>query len=130
MPRKKSLILTDAELRLMDVLWNRGPSTVGEVHHALPEEERITYSSVLTTLRILDQKGYLEHKQQGRAYLYRPLVERDDARRRSVKHLVGRLFDDSPGALVLNVLENADLSPEELRELRRLIDGSTHGSKR
>ncbi len=106
----------------MDVLWKRGPSTVGEVHDALPDRDKIAYSTVLTTLRILEEKGYLDHEQRGRAYVYRPLVARDDARQSGVRHLVNRLFDDSPKALVLNVLENEDFSAEELAELRRLIN--------
>lgn len=129
MPRKKSATLTDAELRLMDVLWKLGPSTVGEVHQALPRRSRVSYSTVLTTLRILEEKGYLDHRQQGRAFVYRALVARDDARRHDVRHLVGRLFDDSPGALVLNVVENEQLSAEELAKLRKLIAGGTKARK-
>ena len=122
MARQRSKTLTDAELRLMDVLWKRGPSTVGEVHGALPRRDKVAYSTVLTTLRILEDKGYLDHQQRGRAYVYRPLVAREDARQKGVRHLVQRLFDDSPKALVLNVLENEEFSAEELAELRRLMD--------
>ena len=84
--------------------------------------DKVAYSTVLTTLRILEDKGYLDHEQRGRAYVYRPLVARDDARQKGVRHLVSRLFDDSPKALVLNVLENEEFSAEELAELRRLIN--------
>ena len=121
MARQRSKTLTDAELRLMEVLWRLGRSTVGEFHNALPRREKVAYSTVLTTLRILEEKGYLDHEQRGRAYVYRPLVAREDARQSGVRHLVSRLFDDSPKALVLNVLENEDFSPEELAEVRRLI---------
>ncbi len=106
----------------MDVLWKRGASTVGEVHDDLPKRDRVAYSTVLTTLRILEEKGYLDHEQRGRAYVYRPLVARSEARQTGVRLLVNRLFDDSPQALVLNVLENEDFSDEEIAELRRLIN--------
>lgn len=105
----------------MNVLWEQGPSTVSEVQKSLPKRERAAYTTVLTMLRILEEKGYLEHEQNGRAFVYRPLVGREAARRSSVSHLVGRLFDGSPGALVLNVLENEELTPEELAQLRELI---------
>lgn len=121
MARKKSTTLTDVELRLMNVLWEQGPSTVSEVQKALPKKERAAYTTVLTMLRILEEKGYLEHEQDGRAFVYKPLIGREAARRSSVSHLVGRLFDGSPGALVLNVLENEELTPEELARLRELI---------
>jgi predicted transcriptional regulator len=121
MARKKSSTLTDVELRLMNVLWEQGPSTVSDVQKALPKRERAAYTTVLTMLRILEEKGYLDHVQDGRAFVYRPLIGRDEAQRSSVSHLVGRLFDGSPGALVLNVLENEQLTPEELARLRELI---------
>lgn len=121
MARKKSTTLTDVELRLMNVLWDQGPSTVSEVQAALPKKERAAYTTVLTMLRILEEKGYLEHEQNGRAFVYKPLVGRDAAQRSSVSHLVGRLFDGSPGALVLNVLENEELTADELAQLRKLI---------
>lgn len=122
MARKKSTTLTDVELRLMTVLWEHGPSTVGEVQKALPKKDRVAYTTVLTMMRVLEEKGYLDHEQRGRAFVYRPLVERDAAQRKGVSHLVGRLFDGSPGALVLNVLENEKLSAEDLARLRELIE--------
>ena len=122
MARKKSTTLTDVELRLMTVIWDNGPSTVGEVQKALPKKDRVAYTTVLTMMRVLEEKGYLDHEQRGRAFVYRPLVERDAAQRKGVSHLVGRLFDGSPGALVLNVLENEKLSAEDLARLRELIE--------
>jgi predicted transcriptional regulator len=121
MPRKKSKTLTDVELRLMNVIWEHGPSTVSDVQKALPKRERAAYTTVLTMLRILEEKGYLDHEQNGRAFVYKPLVGREAAQRSSVAHLVGRLFDGSPGALVLSVLENEELTEDELARLRELI---------
>ncbi len=124
MSRPKSPTLTEAELRLMEVLWDCGPSSVSEVVEALPRRSRPAYSSVLTTLRILEQKGYVKHEKRGRAFVYHPLLGRDDARRRAVRHLVRRFFEDSPELLVLNVLESEDLDAEELRRLRKMIEGA------
>ena len=87
MPRKKSPTLTEAELRLMDVIWERGESTVGDVVEALPKDSRLAYSSVLTTLRILEQKGYVRHEKRGRAFLYSPIPGREDAQRNSFHYL-------------------------------------------
>ena len=122
MARPTSPVLTDAELRLMKVLWERGKGTVSEIVAALPRRSRLAYSSVLTTLRILENKGYLRHEKQGRAFIYVPLVGRGEARRQSVQHLVDRFFDRSPGSLALNILENEDLDEEDLRKLRGLIE--------
>jgi BlaI family transcriptional regulator, penicillinase repressor len=126
-PPKKSETLTEAELRLMDVLWQKGSATVQQVLDALPEKPALAYNSVLTTIRVLENKGYLEHVKDGRAHIYKPLMEREEATRSAIRHLVGRFFKNSHELLVLNVLE--DLSSEsqgaekrglEAKELKRL----------
>lgn len=122
MARPKSPTLTEAELRLMEVLWTRGPSTVGEVVESLPKRQSLAYSSVLTTLRILEQKGYVRHDKTGRAFVYEPLVDRKDAQTSAVRHLVSRFFENSPELLVLNVLEDEGLSAEDAQKLRRMIE--------
>ncbi|MCB1021926.1 MAG: BlaI/MecI/CopY family transcriptional regulator [Acidobacteria bacterium] len=125
MPRPRSKTLTDAELRLMEALWQLGPATVADVVEALPKQEKVAYNTVLTTLRILEDKGYVAHKQRGRAFVYEALVGRDQARRSTVRHLMSKFFDNSPAALVLNVLENEQIDAEELERLRALIDRRT-----
>jgi predicted transcriptional regulator len=122
MPRRRSETLTDPELRVMDALWDAGPCTVAEVVEALPKEKKVAYNTVLTTLRILEDKGYVVHEQRGRAFVYQAAVGRDEARRSTVQHLMTRFFDNSPGALVLNVLENEEIGEDELARLRELID--------
>lgn len=124
MARKRSPTLTEAELRLMKVLWDAGPATVGEVLEALPNRVNLAYSTVRTTLRILEQKGYVRHEKNGRAFVYHPLVDRGEARRSAVRYVVSRFFNDSPELLVLNVLENEDLEDEDMRRLKKLIDAS------
>ena len=123
MARKKSPTLTEAELRLMEVVWKGRSVTVGDVVDALKGENAPAYSTVLTTLRILEQKGYLRHEKEGRAYVYHPLVEREDARRGVVKYMMSRFFNDSPEMLLLNILENEEIDPEQMAKLRALIDG-------
>ena len=119
MPPKRSATLTEAELRLMEVLWQRGPSTVQQVLDALPGEKPLAYNSVLTTIRILEKKGYAAHAKDGRAHVYSPVVERSDATRSEVRHLVQRLFRDSHELLVLNILEDSGLTADELQRLKQ-----------
>lgn len=121
MARKKSPTLTEAELRLMTVLWEQGKSTVGEVVAALDSEPPLAYSTVLTTLRILEQKGYVRHTAEGRAYVYEPLIDRQQATHSALQHLISRFFNNSPELLVLNVLENEELDARELERLKAMI---------
>jgi predicted transcriptional regulator len=120
--RKKSASLTDAELRLMDVLWEKGAATVAEVVEGLPKGVPLHYSTVLTTLRILENKGYLKHNKEGRAFVYRPLIGRDQERENAVSHLLRRFFDGSPELLMLNLVEGRKIGPEELQRLRKKIE--------
>lgn len=121
MARKKSATLTEAELRLMDVLWQKGRATVGEVTEALPPPP-LAYNTVLTTMRILEQKGYVSHEEEGRAYVYRPLIQRDDAANSAVGQLVSRFFGNKTTALALRLVEEQRPSDEELQRLKKLIE--------
>jgi predicted transcriptional regulator len=124
LPRPKSLGLTEGELRLMDVIWDKGRATVSEVAEALPKELDLAYNTVLTTLRILEDKGYLKHtvsKEGGRAFVYRAVVSREQASRSAVRHLLRRFFGNSAEALVLNLLEDEKLSEAELTRVRELL---------
>jgi predicted transcriptional regulator len=121
LPPRKSATLTEAELRLMDILWQKGPSTVQQVVDALPEKQPLAYNSVLTTMRILEKKAYVEHVKDGRAHVYKPLVERKEASQFEIRHLVSRFFKDSHEALVLNIIEDQTIDAEELRRLQELV---------
>ncbi len=123
MPRRKSETLTEAELRLMDVLWEKRSATVQQVLDALTQKPPLAYNSVLTTIRILENKGYVEHVKEGRAHIYRPMVERKQATRSEIRHLVNRFFDSSHELLVLNILEDRGLEVSELKRLRQLLQG-------
>jgi BlaI family transcriptional regulator, penicillinase repressor len=123
LPRKRSPNLTEAELRLMDVIWDKGSATVAEVAEALPKALGLAYNSVLTTLRILEDKGYLRHTkaEDGRAFVYSAVVGRDEAGRNAVRYLVSRFFRNSPELLVLNLLEDEEMGTKELQRIRNLI---------
>ena len=121
MPPGKSTTLTEAELRLMDVFWQKGASTVQQILDALPPKPALAYNSVLTTIRILEAKGYLRHKKDGRAHIYSALVGRKEASRQEVRRLVSRFFGNSHEQLVLNVIEDDGLDATELHRLRQLL---------
>jgi len=106
----------------MDVLWLKGPSTVQQVLDALPKKSHLAYNSVLTTIRILEQKGYLKHIKDGRAHVYRPLVARADASRSEIRHLAHRFFGNSHEMLALNILEDHGIDADELQRLRQLLE--------
>jgi BlaI family transcriptional regulator, penicillinase repressor len=122
--RSKSATLTDAELRIMNVLWEKGSATVHEVLQAMPAKPALAYNSVLTIIRILEAKGYVKHVKDKRAHIYLPKVDRKDATRFEVRHLLGRFFGNSHESLVLNILEDQSIDADELARLRQLLEGS------
>jgi len=124
LPPKPSTTLTEAELRIMDVLWAKGSGSVQQVLDWLPAKPALAYNSVLTTIRILEKKGYVEHAKDGRAHVYHALLERKDATRSEIRHLVSRFFRDSHEDLVLNILEDRGLDNEELDQLRKILNRS------
>ena len=121
MPPRKSNTLTEAELRLMKLLWQRGESAISDLVAAIPEGETLAYTSVLTTVRILEQKGYVKHRQEGRAFLYSPTVAEHEASRSEVKHMLQRFFGNSRERLLLSVLGDDEIDAEELQRLKALI---------
>ena len=124
MPPRASTTLTEAELRLMNVLWQRGPATVHQLLQALPRNPSLAYNSVLTTIRILEKKGYVKHIKDGRAHIYMPLVGQKEATRFEVRNLISRFFKNSHELLVLNILEDKEIDAEELRRLGELLERS------
>ncbi len=120
MPRAKSESLTEVEQRVMEVLWSSGSGTVSEVLAAVESPKPLAFNTVQTMLRILEQKGYVRHTEEGRAFRYFPLVDREAASRTAVQSVVRRFFG-SPGALALNLLQSESLSPDELGRIRKLI---------
>jgi predicted transcriptional regulator len=122
--RTKSATLTEAELRVMNVLWDKGSATVHEVLQGLTAEPPLAYNTILTIIRILEKKGYVKHVKDKRAHVYTPKVDRKDATRFEVRHLVSRFFGDSDELLVLNILEEKSIDAEELARVRQLLERS------
>jgi BlaI family transcriptional regulator, penicillinase repressor len=121
MARKQSPALTDAEAQVMAILWRLRRASVGDVVAAMNETRAVTYSTVQTILRILESKEYVTHDKVARAFIYQPVVDERQARRRALRHLVGRLFEGSPSLLVLNVLEDEEIDPAEREQLKKVI---------
>lgn len=121
MPPKKSITLTEAELRIMKILWRRGESGVGELVAAMPEGTSLAYNSVLTTIRILEQKGYVRHRQDGRAFLYTPCVAEQEASQTEVRQILQRFFGNSRERLLISLLGDDEITPEELQRLKQAI---------
>lgn len=121
MPPKRSNTLTEAELRIMRILWARGESLVSDLVAAMPEETPLAYTSVLTTVRILEQKGYVRHRQEGRAFLYRTCVAEDEAIRSEVSHVLHRFFGNSRERLMLTLLGDGEITQDELQRLKSAI---------
>lgn len=124
MPPRKSVTLTEAELRLMEVFWDKGPCTVQQLLDALSAKPALAYNSVLTTTRILEKKGYVEHVKDGRAHVYAPLLDRKEVTRSEIRHLASRFFSNSDEMLVLNILEERGLDHDEITRLKQLLEGS------
>ncbi len=121
MPPRASTTLTEAEHRLMKLLWQRGESSVGDLQAALPEGGALAYTSVLTTVRVLEAKGYVRHRKEGRAFLYTPIVPEGEARSSAVRQTLLRFFDNSREQLLLSLLGDGEIGPDELERLKRRI---------
>src|SRR5437763_119452 len=106
----------------MDVLWEKASATVSDVADSLPNNPALAYSTVLTTLRILENKGYVRHTKEGRAFVYQPMVLREQACESAVTHLLRRFFKDSPELLVMNLIGAKKIGAREIARLRKRID--------
>jgi predicted transcriptional regulator len=119
MPRKKATMLTNAEHRIMEVIWARGSATVADVVEALDDKD--AYTTILTLIRILKAKGYLSSRKEGRAFVFTPAVDRDTVARKAVHQLLSKFFADSPSELVLSFLRDEELTREELDQIKEKI---------
>ena len=113
------IAFTERELDVMSVLWDVGPATVAQVRERIADD--LAYTTVLTVLRTLEQKGYVSHTEDGRAHRYKPLVKREAAGRSALRRLVDKVFDGSPELLLTQLVSDKNLSEEELRRLRKLL---------
>ncbi|MEE8327848.1 MAG: BlaI/MecI/CopY family transcriptional regulator [Nitrosomonadaceae bacterium] len=124
MARKPSKTLTDGELRIMEVVWHQKTATVNDVTDALRNKRGPAYNTVQTMMRILEDKGYLQHEKKGRSFTYQALIGQKYAKAQALKHLLSRFFNDSPQALMVNLLEEEELDTAELQQLKALIQVS------
>lgn len=115
-------LLTETELELMTILWKLNEGTVSEVMEQLPKQRDLAYTSVSTILRILEQKGILKTRKEGRGHIYIPQLKKSDYESKAVKHVVERVFDGTPVALVRQLLDTHKLNESDLQELKKLID--------
>lgn len=115
-------LLTETELELMTILWRLGEGTVNEVLEQLPRERDLAYTSVSTILRILEQKSVLKARKEGRGHIYVPMLKKADYEAKTLRHVVERVFDGTPTALVRQLLDAVKLDEAELKELRQMIN--------
>jgi predicted transcriptional regulator len=119
---------TDRELDVMAVLWDCGSATVAEVRERLSDD--LAYTTVLSVLRTLDEKGHVGHRGEGKAHRYFPLVERRVAGRSALARLIDTMFNGSPELLLTQLVSDRDLTEEQIKRLRRLMDARIRGDKR
>jgi predicted transcriptional regulator len=118
----ETIILTRQELHIMKVVWERGAATVKQVCEAMSQRKATAYTTVLTLMGILEEKGVLVHSRSGRAYVYRPLLSRQQATRNQIQDILVRFFDGNPEKLIKNVLENEITAPEQLGSVRNILE--------
>ncbi len=121
MARPSSKHPTELELKMLKIIWRDGPSTVRQMQDALASTRKLAVTSVLTIMNIMVDKGYLSRKKEGPAHVYRPRISEKTTSRKMLKDLVNRVFDGSTEAVMVNLLESADLNQTEIRKLRRLL---------
>lgn len=117
-----SIILTRQELQIMKVVWERGAATVKEVCDAMSQRKVTAYTTILTLMGILEEKGALVHTRSGRAYVYKPLLSREQATRNQVHDVLTRFFDGNPEKFIENVIENEVKEPQQLGSVKHLLD--------
>ena len=129
MPRKKPITLTNAEHRIMEIIWARGSATVAEVVEGLKGKD--AYTTILTLMRILKAKGYLSTRKEGRAFVFVPKVDRDTVARNAVRQLLSKFFAGSPSELVLAFLREEEITAKDLDRIKQKImeTGDEHDEK-
>ena len=129
MPRPRSTRPTDAELEILHALWDLGPATVREVHERLARHRTTGYTTVLKLMQIMTDKGLLEREgeQRANAHVYRPAVARESTQRQLLRDLLDRAFGGSARALILQALSAKKSTPQELAEIRKMIEHLERG---
>jgi predicted transcriptional regulator len=114
-------LLTDTELELMLILWERREATIHDVLQALPPSRAMAYTSASTIIRIMEKKGFVSSRKQGKAHFYSPTLSKTDYEARTLGHVMGRLFNNAPASLVARLIDHHKFSAEEIKELKRLL---------
>lgn len=122
MARRKTPGPTDRELAILGVLWERGPSTVREVHEALHQDAQTGYTTTLKLMQIMVEKGLLAREDDGRRHIYRPALSEEKTQKQLVQDLLDRVFAGSAEKLVMRALSARKVSPKELRRIRKMLD--------
>lgn len=122
MPDRDKPLLTDAELELMLILWNLQEGTVHDVLAALPKKRTMAYTTASTIIRILEKKGFVKSRKQGKAHIYSPMLTKQAYESRTLGHVVGRLFENTPSALVARLIDDNNLSKDDIKALKKLLD--------
>jgi BlaI family transcriptional regulator, penicillinase repressor len=117
-----SIILTRQELQIMKIVWERGSATVKEVCDAMSRRKVTAYTTILTLMGILEEKGALMHTRSGRAYIYKPILSREQATKNQVHDVLTRFFDGRPEKMIETVIENEIKEPEQLGNVRSLLE--------
>jgi predicted transcriptional regulator len=131
MSKSKSLsdekLLTEVELELMTILWKLGEGSVAQVLEGLPNDRQLAYTSVSTILRILEQKDVLQTRKEGRGHIYIPVLKKQDYEAKTLRRVVERVFDNTPVALVKQLLSTGELSAQDIAELKNLLNKKDGG---
>ncbi len=114
--------LTDVELELMNIVWSLGEATVHSLQERLPSERQLAYTSVSTILRILEKKGVLRSRKEGRTHVYIPVLSKEQYERISLEHIIVNVFDKTPSALVRTLVDSQQLSKQDLAAIQKLIE--------
>ncbi|MEN0060323.1 MAG: BlaI/MecI/CopY family transcriptional regulator [Bdellovibrio sp.] len=121
MARPRQPGLTENELEVMKILWAQSPLKVSEVLELIGRKPKPAYTSVLTLIQSMEKKGYIRHIKEGKAFSYSPILQQGKFLTTEVKRIAKRLFDSTPGALILNLVKQEQLSAEEIAELKKLL---------
>jgi len=120
MSRSKRPAMSAAETEILRLVWQSGAATVQQVYEALPANRKVTYVTVATLLRRLEEKGYLKHRTQGKAFIYAPAAKKEDVIRRTISDLVERLFGGNPVPLMQHLAQHSGITNEDIERLKAL----------
>jgi len=120
--KRSERLLTEVELEMMNVIWKSDQCTIRSVVDQLPKERRLAYTSVATMMKILEEKGFLTSENQEKTHVFSPVIGKEDYERRTLNHVAEKLFEGSPSSMVMKLIDDADLSREELKAIQKTLE--------